>query len=165
MRNATVTTIAPTGSLSLIAGCSSGIEPLYALFSTRIIPGDIGISEMDPIFTKIAGDAGILGPELENALRKHGFLPPDFHISRKIRDLFATTIEIPPSQHVKIQAAFQAHTDNAVSKTINFESRVRTGEVREALLLAYDLKCKGITIYRDTSRARQILTCGVTSTC
>jgi len=165
MRNATVTTIAPTGSLSLIAGCSSGIEPLYALFSTRIIPGDIGISEMDPVFTKIAGDAGILGPKLENALRKHGFLPPDPHISRKIRDLFATTIEIPPSQHVKIQAAFQAHTDNAVSKTINFESRVRTGEVREALLLAYDLKCKGITIYRDTSRARQILTCGVTSTC
>jgi ribonucleoside-diphosphate reductase alpha chain len=165
LRNATVTTIAPTGSLSLIAGCSSGIEPLYALYYTRILPGDIGTSEMDPLFMKHAEEEGILTPELVNALKKSGSLPPDPHISRKTRDLFVTVVDIPPSQHVRIQSAFQAHTDNAVSKTINFPNWVTTTEIREAMLLAYELKCKGITVYRDGTRARQILTCGTSSVC
>ena len=165
VRNATVTTIAPTGSLSLIAGCSSGIEPLYALAYTRNIPGDIGVYELDPLFRSMAEQEGILDPGLESVLRKTGTLPPDPRIPRRLRDLFATAIEIPPGQHVRIQAAFQANTDNAVSKTINFPSRVGPAEVREALLLAHDLKCKGLTIYRDNSRAGQTLTCGLTSTC
>ncbi|MEN6447899.1 MAG: adenosylcobalamin-dependent ribonucleoside-diphosphate reductase [Syntrophaceae bacterium] len=164
-RNATVTTIAPTGSLSLIAGCSSGIEPLYALAYTRNIPGDIGVYELDPLFRSMAEQEGILDPGLESVLRKTGTLPPDPRIPRRLRDLFATAIEIPPGQHVRIQAAFQAHTDNAVSKTINFASRVGPAEVKDTLLLAHNLKCKGLTIYRDNSRAGQTLTCGLTSTC
>ncbi|HVN70759.1 MAG TPA: adenosylcobalamin-dependent ribonucleoside-diphosphate reductase [Desulfomonilia bacterium] len=165
MRNATVTTIAPTGSLSLIAHCSSGIEPLYAIYYTRIIPGDIGVSEMDPLFQSIGDQEGFLSPDLVSAVKKKGSLGDDAPVQARIKALFATAIQIPPSRHVMIQAAFQAHTDNAVSKTINFTSQVTPSEIKETLLLAHELKCKGMTIYRDGSRAGQILTCGLTSTC
>jgi ribonucleoside-diphosphate reductase alpha chain len=165
MRNATVTTIAPTGSLSLIAGCSSGIEPLYALFYTRIIPGDIGVAEMDLLFQTIGEREGILKQEYVNALKKTGSLPEDAPLPQKLKALFATSTQIPPSQHVMIQAAFQAHTDNAVSKTINFSSQVSPDEIRKTLLLAHEVKCKGVTIYRDGSRTGQTLTCGLTSSC
>ncbi|MCU0576948.1 MAG: adenosylcobalamin-dependent ribonucleoside-diphosphate reductase [Desulfobacterota bacterium] len=165
MRNATVTTIAPTGTLSMIAGCSSGIEPLYALYSTRIIPGDIGVGEMDPLFREFASAEGVLDRGLEALLKKTGSLPDDIPVPRRMRDLFATAARIPPGRHVKIQAAFQKHTDNAVSKTINFSQGVSPDEVREAFLLAHEMRCKGITIYRDGSRTGQTLTCGLSSAC
>jgi ribonucleoside-diphosphate reductase alpha chain len=165
MRNATVTTIAPTGSLSLIAGCSSGIEPLFALYYTRIIPGNIGVAETDPLFQHMGEQEGILEPGLVSELKKTGFLPEDSRIPRKLKALFATATKIPPARHVAIQAAFQAHTDNAVSKTINFSSQVSLDEIKKTLLLAHEMKCKGVTIYRDRSRACQTLTCGVTSIC
>ncbi|HWR68752.1 MAG TPA: hypothetical protein VN416_06995, partial [Desulfomonilia bacterium] len=165
MRNATVTTIAPTGTLSMIAGCSSGIEPLYALYSTRIIPGDIGVGEMDPLFREFASAEGVLDRRLEALLKKTGSLPDDIPVPRRMRDLFATAARIPPGRHVKIQAAFQKHTDNAVSKTINFSQGVSPDEVREAFLLAHEMRCKGITIYRDGSRTGQTLTCGQSSAC
>jgi ribonucleoside-diphosphate reductase alpha chain len=165
MRNATVTTIAPTGSLSIIAGCSSGIEPLFALYYTRIIPGNIGVTEMDPLFQHMGEQEGILEPGLVSELKKNGFLPEDSRIPRKLKTLFATATRIPPARHVAIQAAFQAYTDNAVSKTINFSSQVSLDEIKKTLLLAHEMKCKGVTIYRDRSRACQTLTCGVTSIC
>jgi ribonucleoside-diphosphate reductase alpha chain len=165
MRNATVTTIAPTGSLSLIAGCSSGIEPLYALYYTRIIPGDIGVAEMDPVFHRVAEQEGILKPELVSTVRKAGSLPDDPSIPRRLRSLFATAAHIPPARHVMVQAAFQAHTDNAVSKTINFAPEVTPYDIRKTFLLAHELKCKGVTVYRDRSRSGQTLSCGLTSAC
>jgi ribonucleoside-diphosphate reductase alpha chain len=165
MRNATVTTIAPTGTLSMIAGCSSGIEPLFALYSTRIIPGDIGVGEMDPLFSEFASAEGFLDRRLEDQLKKTGSLPDDIPVPRRMRALFATAARIPPGRHVKIQAAFQKHTDNAVSKTINFSQGVSPDEVREAFLLAHEMRCKGITIYRDGSRTGQTLTCGLSSAC
>lgn len=165
LRNATVTTIAPTGSLSIIAGCSSGIEPLYALYYTRILPGDIGMAEMDPLFSKYAAEGGFLDDDLTSTLKRTGVLPPDPRISRRVRELFVTVADIPPAWHVRMQAAFQAHTDNAVSKTINFPHTVTPRDVREAVLLAHELRCKGITVYRDRTRAKQILTCGSTGPC
>jgi ribonucleoside-diphosphate reductase alpha chain len=165
LRNATVTTIAPTGSLSIIAGCSSGIEPLYALYYTRILPGDIGVPEMDPLFSVYAKEIGLFDDNLLNTLKRTGALPPDPRISRSVRDLFVTVADIPPAWHVRMQAAFQAHTDNAVSKTINFPYTVKPHDVREAVMLAHELKCKGITLYRDRTRAKQILTCGSTGPC
>ncbi len=165
MRNATLTTIAPTGSLSLIAGCSSGIEPLYALYYSRIIPGDIGVAEMDPVFQLKAEQEGVLDRELARVLKKTGFLPDDPRISDRLRALFSTAAGIPPSRHVMMQAAFQAHTDNAVSKTINFRSDVSPDEIRETLILAYEMRCKGITVYRDGSRKGQTLSCGLSGIC
>jgi ribonucleoside-diphosphate reductase alpha chain len=165
MRNATVTTIAPTGTLSIIAGCSSGIEPRYALFYTRVTPGDIGVAEMDPLFRQRAAEEGFLTAEMQDVLRREGSLPEDFPVPAGLRQLFATALKIPPDQHVRVQAAFQAHTDNAVSKTVNFGHDASPDQVRDAFLLAHGLGCKGITIYRDGSRRGQTLTCGLTSTC
>ncbi|HPI93052.1 MAG TPA: adenosylcobalamin-dependent ribonucleoside-diphosphate reductase [Deltaproteobacteria bacterium] len=165
MRNATVTTIAPTGTLSIIAGCSSGIEPLYALHATRMIPGDIGVGETDPLFMEAARSEGILNERLLEVLKKTGYLPEDFPAPRRLKDLFLTAARIPPARHVAIQAAFQRHTDNAVSKTINFSRGVSPDDVEKIFLLAHELRCKGITIYRDGSRAGQTLTCGLTSAC
>ncbi|HNQ84274.1 MAG TPA: adenosylcobalamin-dependent ribonucleoside-diphosphate reductase [Deltaproteobacteria bacterium] len=165
MRNATVTTIAPTGTLSVIAGCSSGIEPLYALYTTRIIPGGIGVGEMDRLFTAVAQARGVLDARLMESVRKTGFIPDDSPVPQDLKDLFAPAFRIPPVRHVAIQAAFQAHTDNAVSKTINFSREASPDDVRESFLLAHELKCKGITIYRDGSRPGQTLTCGLTGAC
>jgi ribonucleoside-diphosphate reductase alpha chain len=164
-RNATATTIAPTGTLSLIADCSSGIEPLYALSYTRIIAGDIEITEMDPVFRQVSKENGFLTLELEEFVRKTGSLPRDLPLPDWFCRLFATAFDIEPLQHVKIQAAFQHYTDNAVSKTINFPSSVSQSEIKDAMLLAYELGCKGITVYRDGSRAGQVLRCGLGKIC
>lgn len=164
-RNATSTTIAPTGTLSLIAGCSSGIEPLYALFYTRSIIGDIEISELDPVFRQVAQENGFLTAELEDFVRNTGSLPDDITFPDWFRRLFVTAFDIEPSHHVKIQAAFQHHTDNAVSKTVNFPTSVRKSEIKDTMLLAYNLGCKGITVYRDGSRAGQVLRCGLGKIC
>jgi len=166
LRNATVTTIAPTGTLSIIADCSSGIEPLFALSYTRRVLEDVEFFEVDPIFLRVSKEMGFWCLELEETIRQTGFwgsgaeeIPP------KIRKLFATALEIPPARHIQMQAAFQGHTDNAVSKTINFPLDAAEEDVAEAFVLAYRLGCKGITIYRSGTRKGQVLTCGLNQLC
>jgi ribonucleoside-diphosphate reductase alpha chain len=165
LRNATVTTIAPTGTLSIIAGCSSGIEPLYALCYTRRILEDRTFTETDPLFRQKAQDHGIWTPELARYVCDTGSLPEEVEIDPKVRRLFVTAFDVPPAHHVRIQAAFQSHTDNAVSKTINFPHDATKSDVRDALLMAYRLGCKGVTIYRSGTREGQVLTCGPGVTC
>jgi len=165
VRNATVTTIAPTGTLSLIAGCSSGIEPLYALSWSRTVAGNIEITETDPLFLGRMKKEGFLSPELTASVRRTGRIPADTRIPRPLRDLFETAFEIPPETHIRMQAAFQRYTDNAVSKTVNFPPSAAPEDVREAFLLAHELRCKGITVYRDGSRAGQVLRCGLNRPC
>lgn len=165
LRNAVVTTIAPTGTLSIIADCSSGIEPLYALSTTKVVAGGIELTEMDPVFSLVARERGILLPESPNGTCPDSSLIEEIPFPEDIRKLFITALKIPPSQHVEMQAAFQRHTDNAVSKTINFPSSITSREMKDTLMLAYELKCKGITIYRDHSRAGQVIRCSTDKVC
>jgi ribonucleoside-diphosphate reductase alpha chain len=165
LRNATVTTIAPTGTLSIIADCSSGIEPLFALSYTRKALEDEEFFEIDPIFVRLGKEMGFWRPELEDTLRQTGFVGPAADIPPRMRKLFATAFEISPARHIKMQAAFQRHTDNAVSKTINFPPDASTADVQEAFLLAYRMGCKGVTIYRSGTRMGQVLTCGLNQLC
>ena len=165
LRNATVTTIAPTGTLSILAGCSSGIEPLFALSYTRRALEDVELYEIDPIFLRLGKEMGFWRPKLEDTLRRTGLLRSASEIPAAVQRLFVTTFDIPPSRHVQMQAAFQRHTDNAVSKTINFPPHATEADVREAFLLAYQMGCKGVTIYRSGTRAGQILNCGLNQLC
>ena len=165
LRNATLTTIAPTGTLSIIANCSPGIEPLFALAYTKRMLGDVEVFTIDPVFLKMAKEEGFWSRGLEETLKGTGTLPQDLPISEEKRRLFLTAFEIPPRRHVQIQAAFQRHTDNAVSKTINFPSHATPEEVKEAFLLAYEMGCKGITVYRSGTREGQVITCGLGQVC
>jgi ribonucleoside-diphosphate reductase alpha chain len=165
LRNATVTTIAPTGTLSIIADCSSGIEPLFALSYTRRALEDVDLFEIDPIFLLLSKEMGFWRPELEDTLRQTGFLSSEAEIPPHAGRLFVTAFAIPPARHIQMQAAFQRHTDNAVSKTINFPPDASTTDVREAFLLAYRMGCKGVTSYRSGTRMGQILTCGLNQLC
>jgi ribonucleoside-diphosphate reductase alpha chain len=165
MRNAVVTTIAPTGTLSIIADCSSGIEPLYALSTTRVVAGDIELGEIDPVFRMVTQERGVVIPGSGTGICLGNPSTDEIHLPEDLRGLFVTALDIPPVQHVKMQAAFQRHTDNAVSKTINFPSHLPVGEMKETLMLAHELGCKGITIYRDRSRAGQVLRCGQGKVC
>jgi len=160
MRNATVTTIAPTGTLSIIAGASGGIEPLFAICFSRNVLDDDRLVEVNPIFEKVARDEGFYSEELMQRIATQGNLKDIEAVPEIIRKVFMTAHEISPDWHIKMQAAFQKYTDNAVSKTINFSNDAAVEEVREAYLLAYELGCKGITIYRDGSRDRQVLEMG-----
>ncbi len=157
MRNATVTTIAPTGSLHLIAGTTSGIEPVFSFAYTRTIDGQ----EVD-IVSDLIGDllpetAG--GRDVAAHVRRHGTvegLPLPDHT----RELFRTAIEIAPEHHVRMQAAFQEHVDNAVSKTVNLPESKTPDDISCVFSLAHDLGCKGITVYRNRSRPDQVLSRG-----
>ena len=165
MRNAMVTTIAPTGSLSIIAECSSGIEPIYGLTTTRSVAGGIELSQVDPVFRRIAAEQAFLSPEQQTAGVSDGSVTDATGLPPELRRLFVTALNIPPSQHVEIQAAFQRHTDNAVSKTINFPSHISVQSMKETLMLAFELGCKGVTIYRDKSRADQVVRCDIGKAC
>jgi ribonucleoside-diphosphate reductase alpha chain len=165
LRNATITTIAPTGTLSIIAACSSGIEPLFALSYTRRALEDVELFEIDPVLLRLGKEKGFWHSELGDTLRQTGFLGSGAEISPDTRKLFVTAFEIPPARHIQMQAAFQRHTDNAVSKTINFPPDATQNDVREAFLLAYRMGCKGVTIYRSGTRAGQVLTCGLSQLC
>jgi ribonucleoside-diphosphate reductase alpha chain len=165
MRNATVTTIAPTGTLSLIANCSSGIEPLFAIRYTRRAFDDLEFRILDPLFVEFGEKEGFLSPEVLTSLSEGVSLQDLPQVPQRIKELFITTFEIPPVWHVKIQAVFQAYTDNAVSKTINFPRDATKEDVREAFLMAYRERCKGITIYRSGSKARQVLACETKQVC
>jgi len=147
VRNATTTTIAPTGTLSIIADCSSGIEPLFALAYKRLIL-DSELYEMNKYFFEIAQNRGFYSDELREKVTAKGYLRGIKEVPNEIKRLFKTAHEIPPEDHIEMQACFQEYTDNAVSKTINMPYRSKKEDVAKAFLLAYKKGCKGITIFR-----------------
>jgi ribonucleoside-diphosphate reductase alpha chain len=147
VRNATTTTIAPTGTLSIIAGCSSGIEPLFALAYKRLIL-DNELEEINEYFFEIAKKRGFYSDELKAKVIEKGTLRGIKEVPKDIRRLFKTAHEIPPQDHIEMQSCFQEFTDNAVSKTINIPYRAKKEDVAKAFLLSYEKNCKGITIFR-----------------
>ncbi len=155
-RNATLTTIAPTGSISIITGSSSGIEPIFALSYHRNVM-DSTLTEIHPLLEEVAREEGFYSPELMKKIAEKGDLQDLEEIPDKIKDIFVTAHHVSPEWHLKIQAAFQKHVDNAVSKTVNFPNQATTEDVAQVFILAYRLACKGVTIYRDGSRESQVL--------
>ncbi|MGE5653627.1 MAG: ribonucleotide reductase N-terminal alpha domain-containing protein [Bacillota bacterium] len=149
MRNATVTTIAPTGSISMIAGCSSGIEPIFALAFVKTVMDGTQLVEVNPLFEERAKSMGFYTPELMAELAKTGRASGLAGVPEEIQRVYVTAQEISPEAHIAIQAAFQRHIDNAVSKTINFANDATREDVDRAYWLAYESGCKGLTVYRD----------------
>ena len=160
VRNATITTIAPTGTLSIIAGCSSGVEPLFAVVYTRTILDNQTLLEVHPLFERIAKERGFYSQELMEEIMRHKSLADIAAIPDDVRRLFVTAYDVTPEWHIRMQAAFQEFTDNAVSKTVNFRKEATEDDVRAVYMLAYRLGCKGVTVYRDESRESQVLRAG-----
>jgi len=159
MRNATVTTIAPTGTISIIAGCSQGIEPLFAIVYVREVAETLGRSlvNVNPLFESIALREGFYDEELIKKIAKKTSIQDVEEIPERIRRSFVVAHDISAEGHVRMQAAFQKYTDNAVSKTINFPNRATPNDIDKAYWLAYKLGCKGVTVYRYGSREKQVL--------
>ena len=162
VRNATVTTIAPTGTLSIIAGCSSGIEPLFAVSYVRTVMDKDELIEVSPGFESVARERGFYSPELMKMIAHHGTVADMEQVPEDLRRLYVTAHDISPEWHIRMQAAFQDHTDNAVSKTVNFSHDAKPADVAEVYRLAYTTGCKGVTIYRDGSKDEQVLSTGKT---
>jgi ribonucleoside-diphosphate reductase alpha chain len=160
VRNACCSTVAPTGTLSLIGGCSSGIEPLFAISFVKNILDGARLVEVNPYFEKAARNGGFYSKELMQKLADGEHLEDFEGIPEKIKQVFVTAHQIAPEWHVRMQAAFQRCTDNAVSKTVNFPKTATEKDVAEVYMLAYEEGLKGITIYRDGSRQGQVLTTG-----
>lgn len=160
MRNATITTVAPTGTISIIAGCSSGIEPFFAIAFYRQVMDNNKLVEVSPVFKDVAKKEGFLTDELLEQVAETGSLHGVDSVPDKWQDAFVTAHDITPFWHTKMQAAFQKYTDNAVSKTVNFPNEATVDDVRKTYLLSYNLGCKGTTIYRDGSRTGQVLNVG-----
>jgi ribonucleoside-diphosphate reductase alpha chain len=157
MRNATVTTIAPTGTISMIANASSGIEPLFAVSYVKTVMDGTRLIEVNPMFEYIAKSRGFYSPQLMEKIAEHGTIQNILEIPEDVRKVFVTSHDISPEYHVRMQAAFQMYTDNAVSKTVNFCNSATIKDVEEVYMLAYKTGCKGVTIYRDGSRDEQVL--------
>ncbi|MCX5686011.1 MAG: vitamin B12-dependent ribonucleotide reductase [Candidatus Omnitrophica bacterium] len=157
LRNATLTTIAPTGTLSIIANCSSGIEPIFAISYIRNILDNTKFVEVQPYFQEIAESKGFYSNELMSLIAQKGSLRGLEEIPEDIQKLFVTAHDIEPAWHIKMQAAFQKYTNNAVSKTVNLPHDAAEDDVRTIYMLAYESGCKGVTIYRDQSRDEQVL--------
>jgi ribonucleoside-diphosphate reductase alpha chain len=160
IRNATVTTIAPTGTISIIANASSGVEPLFAVSYVRQVMDDDILVEVHPIFEQIAVEQGFYSKELIQRIARHGTVQNIDEIPIDIRRLFVTAHDTTPEMHIRMQAAFQKYTDNAVSKTVNFANGASIEDVATVYELAWELGCKGVTIYRDGSRDKQVLSTG-----
>ncbi len=160
-RNSTRTTIAPTGTISLIAGASSGVEPIFALcFMHHGLEGAIKDRFVNPYFETVARERGFFSEDLLDIIAAHGSCHDVPGVPEDVQRIFTTAHDVEPLSHVRMQAAFQRYTDNAVSKTINFPSQASVQDVWDAYMLAYREGCKGITIYRDSSRTGQVLTAG-----
>ncbi len=160
MRNATVTTIAPTGTISIIAGCSSGVEPLFAVCFVRNVMDNTRLMEINSIFEQIAKDEGFYSKKLMEKIAAEGSVAHIDEVPDHIKHVFVSAHDITPEWHVRMQAAFQGHIDNAVSKTVNFPTGATKDDVGKVFMLAYELGCKGVTIYRDGCRDMQVLTKG-----
>ncbi len=164
MRNATVTTIAPTGTISIIAGTSSGIEPLFALAFVRHVLDGKELLEVNPFFEAVAKKEGFYSEDLMSKIARTGHIEDLEEVPERFRHLFVTAHDISPENHIRMQAAFQKYTDNAVSKTVNFPHEAAVDDVAKVYELAYRLGCKGVTIYRDRSREKQVLYKGLGAT-
>jgi ribonucleoside-diphosphate reductase alpha chain len=163
MRNATLTTIAPAGTISIIAGTSSGIEPIFALAFIRHVLEGKELLEVNPYFEALSKQEGFYSEELMRKIAHSGNIQNLKEVPENIRKLFVTAHDITPEDHIRMQAAFQKYTDNAVSKTVNFPHEATVDDVAKVYKLAYELGCKGVTIYRDRSRTKQVLYKGVLS--
>ncbi|MEK7775073.1 MAG: vitamin B12-dependent ribonucleotide reductase, partial [Candidatus Zixiibacteriota bacterium] len=157
LRNATVTTIAPTGTISIIAGCSSGIEPYYAIAFERNVMDGTRLTEINPYFAIAAQERGFYSEELVEQVLRVRSLSEIRSIPDDVKGIFLTAADISPDDHIRMQAIFQKYCDSSVSKTINFPESATTDDVRLAFVRAYELGCKGVTIYRDNSRPNQVL--------
>ena len=160
IRNATVTTVAPTGTISIIAGCSGGIEPIFAVAFVRNVMEGTRLLEIQPTFELIAKERGFYSRDLMLEVAKTGSIQSMEEVPEDVRRFFVTSLDINPDWHVRIQAAFQKYVDNAVSKTVNLPPDATVEDVRQVYLLAYKLKCKGITVYRYGSKKEQVLYVG-----
>lgn len=159
-RNATVTTIAPTGTISMIAGCSSGIEPLFALCFHRKILDNQVFHELHPYFEQVAKARGFYSQRLMDELQKHGTCKALEEVPEDVREVFTIAHDVSPEWHLEHQAAFQRHCENAVSKTVNFPHGATREDVANVYSQAWKKGCKGVTIYRDGSRDVQVLNLG-----
>ncbi|OFW47782.1 MAG: hypothetical protein A2163_05180 [Actinobacteria bacterium RBG_13_35_12] len=157
IRNATTTTIAPTGTLSIIANCSSGIEPIFALSFVKNVMDNDRLIEVNTYFERAAKQEGFFSEELMEEIARKGSIEDFESIPSYYKRVFVTAHEVTPIWHVRMQATFQEFVDNAVSKTVNFSNSATESDVEDVFMLAYRLGCKGITIYRDGSRESQVL--------
>jgi ribonucleoside-diphosphate reductase alpha chain len=160
LRNATVNTIAPTGTISIIAGCSSGIEPLFALSFMRNVLSGTKLFEVNPFFEQAARKASVYSEQLMGEIARKGSIQNVASVPKELKRLFVTAFDISADDHLAVQAAFQKYTDNAVSKTINLPHDATAEDVRHIYLTAHRLRCKGITIYRYGSKDEQVLSIG-----
>ncbi|HOW82607.1 MAG TPA: vitamin B12-dependent ribonucleotide reductase [Spirochaetota bacterium] len=157
LRNATTTTIAPTGTISIITGSSSGVEPVFALAFVRNVMDNSRLVETNPVFEEIARENGFYSDEVMDAVVEKGSASGVDAIPGEFRKIFATAHDIAPEWHIRLQAAFQKYVDNAVSKTVNFPHSATLEDIEKCYTLAYRLGCKGVTVYRDGSREDQVL--------
>ena len=165
LRNATVTTVAPTGTISIIADCSPGIEPLYGIRVVRTVMDNTRLISLHPGFVRHAKRAGIYSDKLIRRVAISESIQAMTDIPEPIRRLFATAHDISPEHHVRMQAAFQKYSDSGVSKTINLAATATKQDVASAFRLAYQLGCKGVTVFRSGSREKQVMACALPSSC